>query len=100
MERDRDSFKVRTIFRGMGVTPDWPARVEEAQRQTTVCIEGRVVSRIRYGREGRDWGSARHPCHDCAAIKGEFHVPGCDMERCPACRGQAISCGCEREPAE
>ena len=31
-------------------------------------------------------------CHDCGVGKGQFHHPGCDMEECPICRGQLISC--------
>ena len=34
-------------------------------------------------------------CHDCNVKPGENHHPGCDMERCPKCAGQIISCGCE-----
>lgn len=34
-------------------------------------------------------------CHDCDCYEGEFHEEGCDMERCPECGGQLISCGHE-----
>ena len=33
-------------------------------------------------------------CHDCGAVPGEFHKPGCDVARCPRCGGQEISCDC------
>ena len=33
-------------------------------------------------------------CHDCNCEEGEFHLPGCDMERCPFCGTQLISCRC------
>lgn len=34
------------------------------------------------------------PCHDCKCPPGTLHHPGCDMERCPKCERQALSCGC------
>lgn len=34
-------------------------------------------------------------CHDCGALRGELHHSGCDMEACPICADQLISCGCD-----
>lgn len=33
-------------------------------------------------------------CHDCGIKEGNIHHFGCDMEGCPFCGGQLISCGC------
>ena len=76
--------------RGAEVASFWPAKIEQAQQQTTYVVN---IPRIRYGDES--WKSRSDiPCGDCGAIKGEFHVPTCDLEQCPLCRGQALGCGC------
>lgn len=34
-------------------------------------------------------------CHDCNVQDEGYHHPGCDMEICPKCGGQLITCLCE-----
>ena len=45
----------------------------------------------------RTRNSARSPdrrCGDCGTPRNGYHHPGCDLEECPTCRRQALSCGC------
>ena len=74
----------------------WEDMIAAAQAVQTCVVNGTRYGRVRYGEEEDDWGSDEHDCHDCAVTKGQFHVPGCDVERCPACGGQFISCDCNR----
>ena len=69
--------------------------IEAAQLQPTVVIGGTERKRVRYGEEAEDWGADRQPCHDCGVVKGQLHVFGCDVERCPVCGGQLIFCECD-----
>ena len=39
----------------------------------------------------------KYSCHDCNAKEGEYHLEGCDMERCVKCNEQLISCSCRRK---
>ena len=53
-----------------------------------------VFHPIAFGSERvRSWKAER--CGDCGVRPGGFHHRGCDMEECPRCRGQLISCGCD-----
>lgn len=60
-------------------------------------IKAVSYDRIKVGASG-DFDEGRPEtarCHDCNALFGHPRHWGCDAERCPACSGQLISCGCE-----
>lgn len=65
-------------------------RVELSQRVKVYEIAGES-----YERESYNPDYEVESCHDCGVKRGMFHIPGCDMERCPKCRGQSISCDCD-----
>src|SRR5258705_8651132 len=95
------SAEDKVIFNGVTVIATWPQRLREAQDITTYRIGGRGYLRIPFGERSEDTESAdRGACHDCAALKGQLHVIGCDMEICPVCGGQAFICECPYEGRE
>ena len=92
------------VHNGVKMTEDWPAKIQAAQLLTHYTIAGQKYPRISFGDEGHPgWG--QKPCLDCGVLKGQFHVPDCEYEKCPACgEGRAGGCQCDteelREPGE
>ena len=87
-------------YQGIKMIEGWPERIKQAQKQHSYIISGKKYSRIPYGDEDDDWEADTFPCHECRVLKGQFHVVSCDVEQCPLCRGQALSCDCKFEFTE
>ncbi len=83
---------------GIKVRAHWSEQLKKAQEITHYDIGGKSYRRIAFGDEpGPTHGDNRLACHDCAAIRGQFHVAGCDVEACPVCGGQSIACDCPND---
>ena len=67
------------------------------------CTSGFLVDKnkkhwekIKVGDDREGWGyEDQERCGDCGAKVGYYHHDGCDIERCPKCNGQLLSCDCD-----
>ena len=59
-------------------------------------INGEFFNPIKMG-DPDDWYEGSDNCGVCpdwGTHMGDQHLDGCDLERCPKCKGQLISCDC------
>lgn len=67
-----------------------------------MTYDNKIVKRIPYGEENNFLGykynrGTEQYCDACGAKLGEYHLDLCDLEVCPACKKQMLSCGCIKE---
>ncbi|MBC7877872.1 MAG: hypothetical protein H7Y59_11955 [Anaerolineales bacterium] len=91
-------------FNGIFMSKELRDDILDEQKQVKLLIDGEEYFRITFGSTDEwidiDTNYSIYPCHDCAVIKGQIHLLGCDMERCPRCKEQLLSCGCNYEYLE
>jgi hypothetical protein len=70
-------------------------------RYEPIIIDDRAYEPIRWGneRKSKKW-TTPDTCRDCGTPIGGIHHPGCCVERCPACFGQALGCPCFADPED
>lgn len=105
LERELPDTDIARIAQDVYYTFQWIDDYSRAQQEKTILLSGKRYRRIRFGKEPL-WVEAteehaaiwqeviKRPCHDCGIIANELHLEGCDMERCPRCKGQNLGCLC------
>jgi len=74
----------KVTYNGVSMDEAWAGKIAESQEQPYYTAQGVRYPRIRYGDEDPRWGQT--PCHNCLAVKGQFHVTAeCEFEKCPKC---------------
>ena len=80
---------------GQEVRRGWGAILRAAQDHRVYRIRRKVFERIPFGQDYAGQDTDAESCRDCAAGRGQLHVPVCCREQCPRCGGQVLGCDCE-----
>lgn len=61
------------------------------------CTHKYILIKGKWYKRNTTYFDVNDVCHDCGIEnkRGNTHHFGCDIERCPRCKGQMISCNCE-----
>jgi hypothetical protein len=85
-------------YQGAEIVKEFPSEILDSQFIISYRIDGKDYTRIRWRARSPD--PEYRNCHDCGVIPGQLHTPDCDMEECPKCGGQWITCECVAEEYE
>ncbi len=64
-----------------------------------IKIDNKLYERDGYAKWFDEEWAGLERCGDCGILMevGNVHHFGCDIERCPKCGGQLISCNCKKQ---
>ena len=70
---------------------------EMMSSKVETCIFEKIILNGKIYKRNTTQFDVNKRCHDCNIVnkKGNVHHFCCDMERCPRCKGQLLSCDCE-----
>ncbi|HKF76511.1 MAG TPA: hypothetical protein VKF59_10250 [Candidatus Dormibacteraeota bacterium] len=79
----------------------WPRRLPSGRRPEHEEGWSPLFDRWRFGDDHGafqlfEMTDAGGCCAGCGVAAGQYHHPGCWVERCP-CNGQATTCGCQQK---
>ncbi|MCK5050641.1 MAG: hypothetical protein KAS53_02790 [Candidatus Cloacimonetes bacterium] len=102
-----------TIYRGFEINKNEAKLIQEELEENNkykfyITKDGKKIPRIKFGDElnyvsnkfkeieSENFAMYEHydVCDECLAKHGDYHLDGCDLEICPACSKQLITCGC------
>jgi hypothetical protein len=82
------------VYNGVEMHKANPRDILDGQRIDCLIRDLTLYRRIPLGSETM-WGTPDwSACPDCGAQKGQFHTDACDIEGCPNCHCQLLSCDC------